>query len=190
LLGSANLAATGNGGDNLLVGNSGNNYFNPRSGNDTVQAGAGNDTIDMSTFGTPGFGDDVFDGGAGFDRLNYATSSPPQSALTVDLAAGTITGGGAGGVGNTRVTGIEAIVAGGFNDRLSGSAAAESFDGQAGNDTLSGLGGNDTLTGGLGQDLFVFAAAPGSGNVDQITDFVSATDKLSFDNGIFTAIGA
>jgi Ca2+-binding RTX toxin-like protein len=82
------------------------------------------------------------------------------------------------------------VVGDGFNDRLSGSAAAEALNGGGGNDTIDGRGGNDTLTGGLGADAFVFDTAPASGNVDQVADFVSATDRLNLENGVFTALGA
>jgi trimeric autotransporter adhesin len=190
LTGTGNLSASGHNGNNLLIGNSGNNYFNARAGDDTIQAGVGNDWIDMSAFGTASYGNEVIDGGAGFDTVNFAVSSGQRSAVVVDLAAGTISGGGEGGAGSATVTGVEKVIGAGFNDRLSGSSAAETFEGREGNDTLSGLGGNDTLAGGTGQDIFVFAAAPGSGNVDQVTDFVSGTDDLALDNTVFTAIGA
>jgi trimeric autotransporter adhesin len=188
LSGTANLSSTGHNGNNLLVGNSGNNYFNARAGDDTIQAGAGSDWIDMSAFGTAGYGNDVIDGGAGFDTVNFAISAGQRSAVVVDLAAGTIRGGGEAGAGSASVTGVERVIGAAFNDSFKGSGGAESFEGRDGNDTLSGLGGSDTLTGGTGQDSFVFAAAPGSSNVDQVVDFVSATDKLAFAKTIFASI--
>jgi Ca2+-binding RTX toxin-like protein len=188
--GTAGIDVTGNELNNLAIGNSGSNYFNLRAGNDTVQAGAGNDWIDMSNFGSPSYGDDVVDGGEGFDTLNFATGSGQRSGVVVDLAAGTASGGGEGGVGSVRVTGIERVIGAAFNDRISGSAGADSLEGSGGNDTLSGMGGNDSLVGGAGQDTFVFAAAPGATNVDLVADFVSATDRLALDNAAFTALGA
>ena len=189
LIGTGNISATGNNDANLAVGNSGNNYFNLRSGNDTIQAGAGNDWIDMSAFGMASYGDDVVDGGAGTDTVNFAVGAGQQSAITVDLTAGTIRGGGVSGIGSVGVMSIERVIGAGFNDSMKGSAAAETLEGREGNDTLSGMGGNDTLVGGTGQDVFLFAAAPGTGNVDQVADFVSASDKLTFDNSVFTALG-
>ena len=108
----------------------------------------------------------------------------------VDLAAGTLRGGD-DGTGSASLTSIETVIgADGFDDRISGAAAAESLLGGTGNDTLDGRGGNDSLTGGAGADTFVFDTPPGTGNVDQVTDFVSASDHLSFDNAVFTALGA
>src|SRR6185295_16077368 len=92
----------------------------------------------------------------------------------------TARGGGQGGTGSVTFTGIEAVIGAQFGDSLSGSGASERFDGHDGNDTLSG---------GLGNDLFVFAAPPGGGNVDGVTDFVSGTDKLAFDATAFNPIG-
>jgi Ca2+-binding RTX toxin-like protein len=190
MTGTAALSVTGHNGNNFAIGNSGNNYFNLRAGNDTIQAGAGNDWIDMSAFGTASYGDDVIDGGAGTDTVNFAISAGQSSAIVVDLTAGTITGGGVSGSGSATVAGVEKVIGAAFADSFKGSNAAETFEGREGNDTLSGLGGNDTLIGGVGQDTFVFAAAPGSGNVDLITDFVSATDKLTFDSGVFAGLGS
>jgi len=190
MTGTGNLSVTGNNAANFVNGNSGNNYFNLRAGNDTIQAGAGNDWIDMSAFGTPSYGDDIVNGGDGTDTVNFAISAGQQSAITVDLTAGSMRGGGAGGAGSATVTSIEHVIGAGFNDSIKGSAAAETLEGREGNDTLSGLGGNDTLTGGTGSDSFVFAAAPGAGNGDLVSDFVSGTDKAAFDNAVFTALGA
>jgi hypothetical protein len=63
LEGSANLAATGNGLDNVLTGNAGDNVLNGDAGLDLLYAGAGNDTvIDL-------LGNNLLDGGAGDDSL-------------------------------------------------------------------------------------------------------------------------
>src|ERR1051325_4884178 len=188
LRGSGNIAATGNNGANILIGNSGNNFFNPRGGDDTIQAGAGNDLIRLGGGGVPSYGTKVIDGGAGFDTLDFGGFA--KSAIVVDLAAGTLKGGGDAGQGSATLISIESVVGDAFSDKISGSAAAESLAGGAGNDTLDGRGGNDSLTGGAGADTFAFSTAPGAGNVDQVTDFVSATDKLSFDTAVFTALGS
>jgi Ca2+-binding RTX toxin-like protein len=188
LTGTGNINATGNNAANFLVGNSGNNFFNPRGGDDTIQGGAGNDQVTLGGGGVASYGSKVIDLGAGSDRLDF--SGFAKSAIVVDLAAGTLVGGGDAGQGSAQLSGVEQVVGDGFNDRLSGSAAAEALNGGGGNDTIDGRGGNDTLTGGLGADAFVFDTAPASGNVDQVADFVSATDRLNLENGVFTALGA
>jgi Ca2+-binding RTX toxin-like protein len=46
----------------------------------------------------------------------------------------------------------------------------------------------DTLTGGAGADRFLFSVAPGAGNADKITDFVSGTDKIGLVASVFTGL--
>ncbi|HEV8106369.1 MAG TPA: calcium-binding protein, partial [Burkholderiales bacterium] len=187
LTGTGNINATGNNAANLLVGNSGNNFFNPRGGDDTIQAGAGDDLIRLGGGGVPTYGTKVIDGGAGFDTLDFGGFA--KSAIVVDLFNGTLKGGGDAGAGSATLTGIEAVVGDAFDDRLGGNNIADSLNGGAGNDTLNGQGGIDTLTGGLGQDLFEFSAGS-PGQDDRVTDFVSGTDKLGFDNRSFPELGA
>ena len=188
LTGTGIVDATGNNGANLLIGNSARNFFNPRGGDDTIQGGAGNDWVRLGGGSVPGYGTKVIDGGSGVDTLEWGAFA--KSAIVVDLAAGTLRGGD-DGTGSASLTSIETVIgADGFDDRISGAAAAESLLGGTGNDTLDGRGGNDSLTGGAGADTFVFDTPPGTGNVDQVTDFVSASDHLSFDNAVFTALGA
>ena len=190
MTGTGNISATGNNDGNFVIGNAGNNYFNMRAGNDTIQAGAGNDWIDMSAFGTASYGNDLIDGGDGTDTVNFAISAGQQSAITVDLGPGFINGGGVNGTGIANVTSIEHVIGAGFNDSIKGGFVAETLEGREGNDTLSGMAGNDTLIGGTGQDTFLFAAnATGVANADVVADFVSATDKLTFDNFVFTGMG-
>jgi Ca2+-binding RTX toxin-like protein len=188
LTGTGNISATGNNAANVLTGNSGNNFFNPRGGDDTIQAGAGNDLIRLGGGGVLTYGNKVIDGGAGVDQLEFGGFG--RSAIAVDLAAGTLKGGGDGGQGTARLIGIESVVGDGFDDQISGSTVAESLNGGGGNDTMNGRGGNDTLTGGLGADTFVFDTPPSAGNVDQVNDFVSGTDKAALDDAVFTALGA
>jgi Ca2+-binding RTX toxin-like protein len=85
---------------------------------------------------------------------------------------------------------IESFEAGGFNDRLSGSAGNNMFFGNAGNDTLAGLGGVDTLSGGAGNDSFLFNVTPGNANADRVNDFATGVDQLLFENAVFAGLGA
>jgi Ca2+-binding RTX toxin-like protein len=88
---------------------------------------------------------DTMDGGAGSDTVDY---SDVNSAVTVDLAAGTATGGS----GTDTLSNIENVTGSDSNDSLTGDANSNALDGGAGNDTLTGGGGDDTLTGGTGLD--------------------------------------
>lgn len=90
-------------------------------------------------------GDDVIDGGAGFDGIENNFLPDP---VTVDLAAGTVTG-----QGNDQLLSIEA--AGGTieEDVLLGGEGPESLTGRAGDDVIFGKGGNDDLAGNEGDDL-------------------------------------
>jgi Ca2+-binding RTX toxin-like protein len=75
-------------------------------------------------------------------------------------------------------------------DVITGAAGADSLSGGLGNDTLNGGLGNDTLSGGNGNDTFRFLNVPGAANRDQITDFVSASDILSFSRATFSGFGS
>ena len=158
-------------------GTTGNDTLSGTSTNDTINGLGGNDTILGST------GSDVIDGGAGFDSIEYKNAA---NGLIVDFAAGTISGGAAGSM---TFTGIERIVAGNFNDQMTGSSASQTLTGQGGNDTIAGAGGADTLWGGSGADSFVFREM-GTANADRVSDFVSGADKVQLDDSAFTAIGA
>src|SRR5262249_33822809 len=58
------------------------------------------------------------------------------------------------------------------------------MDGAGGNDTLVGAANSsDLMTGGAGNDVFRFVSDPGfGGTLDSVTDFVSGSDTLQFDN--------
>jgi len=94
-----------------------------------------------------GGGADSIDGGTGTDTASYAGSS---SGVTVDLGAGTASGGDAAG---DTLTSIE---------NLTGSDFADSLTGDSGDNLLDGGAGDDTLTGGDGSDLFIFTDGGGT----------------------------
>lgn len=140
--------AGGDAGD-LIVGSSGANHLDGGLGDDQLEGGAGNDTLD---------------GGAGTDLASYAGSG---SAVSVDLASLTLSGGDA--AGDTLVS-IEGIVGSVWDDDLRGDGQAnvifggdgadyvlgrdgdDQISGDAGNDNLNGGNGNDTIIGGAGND--------------------------------------
>ena len=139
----------GGGGDDSVEGGAGNDTLLGGEGNDTLIGGEGNDTL------MGGEGADTLDGGAGEDVVDYGASA---SGVTVNLAAGTGSGGDAEG---DRISGVEHVVGSGYGDRLTGDAGGnrleggggdDSVEGGAGNDALIGAEGNDTLTGGEGAD--------------------------------------
>jgi Ca2+-binding RTX toxin-like protein len=87
-------------------------------------------------------GNDLIDGRGGVDRVRYDNA---PSGVTVDLAAGTATGGD----GNDTLFNIEIVRGSDFDDTLIGGNPAndafEAFEGQAGNDTIDGGSGYDRV---------------------------------------------
>jgi Ca2+-binding RTX toxin-like protein len=125
--------------DDTITGTSGVNVLRGEGGNDYLTGGAGNDTLH---------------GGSGIDRAIYATAT---SAVVVNLATGTATGGG----GTDTLSFIEHVAGSAFNDTLTGDAQANWLYGADGNDTLKGGLGNDTLEGFSGTDTVDYQAATG-----------------------------
>lgn len=126
LIGSAfNDSLTGDAGANVLTG---------RNGDDNLSGGDGNDTL----FG--GRGADDLIGGAGTDLADYLELNTGTVGVTIDLGAGTASGGSA--VGDI-LTGVE---------NLGGTAYADTLTGDAGSNTLWGRDGADVLNGGDGAD--------------------------------------
>ena len=94
-----------------------------------------------------GRGDDYIDGGAidpltfnNSNRVSYANSG---SAVSVNLAAGT----GTGGMGNDTLVNINHVFGSRFADTLVGSDSVipQSFNGRGGNDLIDGAGGLDEV---------------------------------------------
>jgi serralysin len=146
-----------------------------------LEGGAGNDTL------IGGYYADTLVGGAGDDSLNGGNVSNPYynysvdvvdysaapTAVVVDLAAGTATGGG----GSDKLANIEAVIGTAFADKLTGSAQqADQFTAGAGADTLDG--GVDSYS-----DVFIYKSVSDSSGsaVDTIKNFVASgsyTDRL------------
>jgi Ca2+-binding RTX toxin-like protein len=134
--------------------------------------GAGNDTYVVNAAA-----DRVFETTTTSSRVNAGGVDTVQSAVSFALN----TDAGVGFVERLALTGSG-------NTSATGNALANTLTGNAGNNTLNGLFGADTLTGGAGRDSFVFATAPGSGNVDRITDFRPVDDTLRLENAVFTGL--
>ena len=124
----------------------------------TLDTGLGNDFVQASQ------GADTLDGGDGIDELSYSASTDP---VTVDIEAGTATGGNADGDIFTNFedftltdgddsldgsTGDDTVDAAGGDDTVDTGDGDDSIDGGGGDDSLAGGLGNDTIEGGLGND--------------------------------------
>ena len=132
---------TGSSHRDYLTGNSGDNALNGMGGNDVISGGGGNDSL------TGGAGADTLDGGEGErDGAGYGDS---DAGVTVNLAAGTASGGHAEG---DRLSGIESLSGSSHRDHLTGNSKDNGLVGSGGNDVISGGGGNDWLAGDAGAD--------------------------------------
>ncbi|HEY8380944.1 MAG TPA: calcium-binding protein [Microvirga sp.] len=98
-------------------------------------------------------GNDTMDGGTGGeDEADYLLDVGLGGAgVTVDLVAGTATG----GAGNDTLMNIEFVRGTQHADSLTGNGVANRLRGEGGNDALDGQDGNDSLEGGAGDDILV-----------------------------------
>jgi Ca2+-binding RTX toxin-like protein len=189
---SAAVGLTGNALGNVLTGNDEANALSGAAGNDTLNGGAGNDTLDGGA-GTDrlvgGLGDDTYVVDAATDVIAELAGQGTDTVQVGFTLAGTYTL--ALNVENALVTnGLNVNLTGNADGNvLSGGAGANVLNGAGGNDTLIGGLGKDTLTGGTGADRFEFSTAPGVGNVDTITDFVSGVDVIALSADVFTGLG-
>ena len=83
-------------------------------------------------------------------QVDTADYSASNAGVTVDLAAGTGTGGHAEG---DTLSGIERLDGSNFADTLTGSGSDDTIFGNAGDDTIDGGAGVDTIDGGEGDDI-------------------------------------
>ena len=186
--GTATTSGTGNELNNDINGSEGNNWLRGLQGDDTIRGGLGNDTINMSNGSGSSYGNDFIDGDGGVDTLDYGAAA--RSAVFVDLAAGTASGGGTGGAGSATLQEMENVNGSGFDDIISGSSAANFLYGFNGNDILDGREGNDRLEGAAGNDRYTFTVSPGGANADTVVGFASGADKIVLDGGAHQSLGA
>ncbi len=73
-------------------------------------------------------------------------------------------------------------------DQPDGNAVAQTLIGNAGANILNGAAGNDVLTGSAAQMVFRFTTRLGNSNVDRITDYSVAADRIEIDNAVFTGL--
>ncbi|MDR7015629.1 calcium-binding protein, partial [Acinetobacter sp. 3657] len=165
--GKANINATGNTKDNILIGNSGNNILDGGAGNDTLDGGLGADTMIGGLGNDIYYVDNILDNvvekeSEGYDiiysSVNYTLKGRHVEELQLTGKANI------NATGNTK------------DNILIGNSGNNILDGGAGNDILIGGAGNDTLIGGLGSDTVIFnlltAADEAGGNgMDTWLDF-------------------
>ncbi|MBL8548131.1 MAG: PQQ-dependent sugar dehydrogenase [Hyphomonadaceae bacterium] len=152
----------GNALDNYIVGNAQANLLWGLAGADTLDGGAGADAMD---------------GGDGNDTYIVDNAG--------DFVYEPSAGGGIDTVRSSVSRGLETNVE---NLILTGAAAIDATGNGLAN-TLTGNGAANSLTGGAGVDTFVFASPLGGGNIDTITDFDAANERINLDRAIFTQIG-
>ena len=163
----------------LIDGTSGNDTLVGAAGNDTLNGGLGDDTLQG------GAGNDVIAGGFGQDTASYAGTT---NALTISLAVTTAQN--TGGAGLDTLTGIENLIGGNGNDRLTGDFQDNRLDGGPGNDTLIGGGGRNTAGFSGPAANYTVSASGGSATVtDRVgsdgTDTLTQIDRLKFtDKGL------
>ena len=147
----------------------------------TLTGGIGGDILDG------GDGADVLDGGAGEDTASYIGS---DAAVTVDLTAGTGSGGDAEG---DRLSSIENLTGSDFGDALTGDDKDNILEGGAGGDVLNGGTGEDTASyigsdAAVTVDLTTGTGTGGDAEGDTLTNIENLTgsdfgDKLTGDRG-------
>lgn len=86
--------------------------------------------------------------------------------------------------------GADSLVGGTGDDRIAGGLSIDRLLGGDGNDTLDGGANADFLSGGAGGDVFVFTTALGPTNIDQVSDYNVAADRIELENSIFVGLAS
>jgi Ca2+-binding RTX toxin-like protein len=195
LLGTGDLAGTGNDLANEILGNAGNNSLYGLGGNDTLFGGDGSDWLES------GNGDDFLLGGAGPDEM---VGGAGDDAYHVDDADDVVIESAGGGddfiltmvtyvlpdwVEGLSLSEDAGSIGGGGNalsNTISGNDALNVLLGFGGNDTLRGGGGDDLLDGGIGSDRL----EGGSGNDILVVDGYGDTVVENAGNGFDTVLSS
>ena len=203
LTGKANINATGNALDNVLIGNSGNNVLIGGAGADTLDGGGGTDTasyassptgVTVSLMTGTGSGGDAQ--GDTLSNIENLTGSNFDDTLEGNCRNNKLVGGlgtdtvsyanatsGANGVGvtvNLALTRAQNTVTAGIDtlsgfENLTGSQFNDTLIGSGGVNVLMGLRGNDLLNGGAGADHMLGGTGNDTYVVDNAGDVVDET---------------
>ncbi|MBD9371378.1 hypothetical protein IB238_01830 [Rhizobium sp. ARZ01] len=138
LTGLADIGATGNALDNVLIGNQAANILSGGDGNDTLIGNEGGDTL------LGGRGDDQYY----VDGLSDIVLETPGAGSdtvysTVSLALG---------------ENVENLVLQGAAEKATGNAVANKLTGNDAGNEITGRAGRDTLVGGRGNDIYTITA--------------------------------
>jgi Ca2+-binding RTX toxin-like protein len=147
------LSGTGNTLANRITVETGRGIVDGGEGNDTLIGGSSDDWFSFA-MGFGNYGQDVIDGRHGRDLISF--NDYAVSGITVDMRAGTLSGGGNGGSGSATFTSIEQIDGTRHADHLIGNdgffldptSPSPFFTGA----WINGFGGNDTISGGAGDE--------------------------------------
>ncbi|MCT4657422.1 MAG: hypothetical protein N4A65_16635, partial [Cohaesibacter sp.] len=178
----------GSDGTDVLTGDASANTLRGNGGQDRLIGGAGDDSL----FGDAGddhlvggAGADSLTGGLGADTADYSSSS---AAISINLLAGTASGGDAQG---DTLSEIENVTGSAHNDSLIGDSNSNILRGEAGDDTLIGGEGADQLIGNSGVDTADYSASLGAVNVQLDANIATGGDAQgdSF-SGIENLIGS
>ena len=152
--------------DDVLTGDDGLNHIDGNDGTDIIDAGVGDDRV------RGGAGADAMQGGQGTDTLSYVSS---DAGVTLDLGAGTGTGGHAEG---DTFGGFEEVLGSSHADTVIGSANNDRVALGAGDDVVFASAGDDRLWGSLGDDTLVFGEASDGYAITRIEDAGRSADAL------------
>lgn len=169
--GDLNQVVAAKAGSDFVDGGAGNDYIDGGAGNDVMYGGLGNDAVNAGPgndliVGGRGQGNDVYNGGPGKDTVKYSSAEAP---ITVNLSASTNQAystdmADGAKIGIDQIALVENVIAGEYDDQITGNKVANQLEGENGNDIIKGEAGKDTLIGGKGADLLF-----GGANVDKFT---------------------